>query len=118
MRVLLPTALFAVVGCSDGTVLVLKNETTCSFEEIEGIKINPRNGKETMVFALDRIDPGDDRPVYFDLDWEGTLRITASIPPGFQAEFPVTPDMEGEVLALNPNGPLECRLRSPAEYQQ
>jgi hypothetical protein len=104
-------------ACSEGTVMVLNNETTCSFEKLEGIKVHPRTGDETVVFAMDRIDPADERPVYFDLDWEGILKVTAEVPPGFEKVFEVEPGMKGTELLLNPPGRLECNLRSPAEYQ-
>lgn len=77
-------------ACSDATVMVLNNQTACSFENVEGLKVRP-NGSTDVVFAFERVDPRDERPVYFNLDWEGTLRITADQPVGYSDEFYVNP---------------------------
>ena len=115
-KTLVVLSALGVAACSDGTVMTLSNQTTCSFEVVEGIKVHPRTGEETVVFSMDRVDPRDDRPVYFDLDWEGTLRITADQPVGYAQEFYVSPGMGNMTIPLTGDGPLDCKLRSAEEY--
>ncbi len=106
----------ALCACSDGTVMTLSNQTICSFEVVEGLKVHPQTGEETVVFLMDRVDPRDDRPVFFDLDWEGTLRIRADQPVGYEEDFYVTRGMGNMMIPLRGDGPLDCKLRSAEEY--
>jgi len=95
---------------------MIRNETTCSFEDVEGYKVHPRSGEEEIVFAFARIDPRDERPAYFILDWNGVLRIKATQPEDFVWDVEVKSGIKTMVLPLNPQGPLNCRLRSIEEY--
>ncbi|MEM9809966.1 MAG: hypothetical protein AAF788_01960, partial [Pseudomonadota bacterium] len=83
--------------------------------EVEGFKIGS-DGVEDMVFALERVDPGMSRPVYFNLDWEGKLLVRAENPEGFVAEYDVEPGMRGTDLPLVVANTDDCRLRSPESF--
>lgn len=113
--VLLAMALFVLGGCSDATVMVVSNQTTCSFENVQGFKVRSR-GEPELVFAFDRVDPRDDRPAYFKLDWKGALLITADQPVGYEQEFYVSRGMENMTIPLVAEEPMDCRLRSAEEY--
>lgn len=106
----------AAAGCSPDAVVMVYNDTTCSFEDVEGIKVHPKTGDEVTVFAFERIDPRDERPAFFRLDWEGTLRIKATQPEGFEADYEIKPGVKNLELRLTTNGPVKCRLRSAEEF--
>lgn len=102
-------------GCARDTVMTIRNNTACSFEEVQAFKVHPRTGAEELVFAFDRIDPRDARPAYFVLDWDGILRIRAAQPEGYLAEFEVRPGLGNVEIPLEAKGPMKCRFRSAEE---
>lgn len=106
---------FALAACSQGTVMNVSNQSVCTIENVQGFRV-ASDGDSELVFALERVDPGMSRPVFFELDWRGTLLITADDPEGFSREFSVSPGLRNQDFVLNVDNPDDCRLRSSEAF--
>ncbi|GGY49524.1 hypothetical protein [Parvularcula lutaonensis] len=98
----------SLAACSQAVTIGVENDTVCTFRQIEGYKVHPRSGEYTLVFAIEEMQPLTRKPIYFKLDWEGELAVSAESPDQYITSVYVTPGITGYTLPLSPAAPADC----------
>ncbi|NRA28994.1 MAG: hypothetical protein HRU11_01945 [Parvularculaceae bacterium] len=109
LRVLALGLALAAAGCSERTILTIANDTGCQYKDLTGLKVNPRNGSETIVFRLDQVEPGALRPVLIENVWDGQLKLVSERPPFFAGEMTMAKGSQQMNFSMANDASQACR---------
>lgn len=101
-------SLITTAACTQGATIEITNDTSCTFNDVTGYKIHPRTGDRELVFSLPHIAPGETRPAYFEVSWQGRLEVVSERRPFYADEVEVTPGVDQFALSMSGGASASC----------